>query len=341
MKKLPSDYFVRQRRITADRFERDHRKKKRSKRKTRNRPQRFFNYEIVTAPRELILFPEQADEVIQFIGHLNNLTNKGKKILIDFSQTSFISVLSSVYLYSEIDNILREHGKTIVKIMSTSMDSLVRSTLRDSGLFELCGNFVELRGDRLRIFRGLDDEKLSEITDYFVGTSNFDGRLNPHGQDYSEWLANKAIGEAMLNVKQHAYPEHEEENRFWWATAEIIHGTLHLALCDRGVGIPRTLSNKSWFKSILEAIKHGSDSEMIKEAMIYTRSSRPGVTGGGLGSRDIQDLILKSKDGHLTIISGKGYYRLESRIDGSTEEAIEIGRDINGTLIQWEIPLKN
>lgn len=293
----------------------------------------------MVAPEKLVLYPEQADEVIRFIEYLSNKTRNGKKALIDFSSTEFVSVLGSVYIYSEIDNILRKCGKTTVRIKDTPFHYQVRSTLRDSGLFELCNYLVSPRGPRLPIIRGKDDEKLTDITNYLVETAFLDHQLDFDSTANTEWVANKAIGEAMLNVKQHAYPDNEQDNRFWWATAEIIDNTLHLALCDRGVGIPETLSNKSWFQDILKTIKQrSSDSEMIKEAMIYTRSSRQGVSGGGLGSRDIQDLILKSNDGHLTIISGKGFYRLESR---ETEVAIEIGRDVNGTLIQWEIPLKN
>lgn len=138
----------------------------------------------------------------------------------------------------------------------------------------------------------------------------------------------------MLNVGYHAYPRTEKEQCFWWIMAEIIDEKFYIVLCDRGVGIPSTLKTHGLPGLMKEFLLGQDDAKMIKTAMKYTRSSR-NRSGGGLGSRDIQALVLE-KQGKLTIISGRGFYSLEG--ESKAEKATEMKQDVRGTLIQWEIP---
>lgn len=338
MKKLPKDYRLRQHRIADDRFKRENR---RNSRGSEPPPTYDSGFEIIFAPRSFIMTPENISEVVEFIRRLNKGGKASQRMTIDFSKTVFMSALGAVYVYSEISKIQATYQRAVVRIRTETVSSIqVGHTLRNSGLLQLCGSSAEPRGDFLPIIQGKGDQHLREITAYLMNTALFQGQLSEADPAYAELLAHKAISEAMLNVQYHAYPQDKEYN-FWWVTAAIIDNELHIALCDRGVGIPKTLLKKAWWKKFAKAFELGvDDAKMIKEAMVYTRSSRKKRTGAGWGSRDIQRLVLDHGRGRLTIISGAGHYHLQTRDNKPHETAREIRYNVTGTLIQWLIPLQ-
>lgn len=339
MKKLSDDYLLRQRRIAKDRFKR----KLRHLPHRRARMARVFGYQIIYAPDYLTLLPEHIDSVILFVRKFSTLASTVQKVVIDFADTQSVSALAAVYLYSEIDRAQRRTPNVQIRRIYQAQ---VRYALQITGILALCGYpAAPVGGPTLPVVKGTDDSGLKDITQYLMGTALLGDQLGIDNLDRAEHLANKAIGEAMLNVSQHAYP-HDQPYRFWWVTAAILRDELHIALCDRGVGIPSTLPQKSMFKKLVATFVPGiDDAEMIKQAMRYTRSSRDDPSGGGLGSRDIQALVLQANKGQLTIVSGMGHYRLEGEGDpkGSNEHetATKIGHNVDGTLIQWRIPLQH
>jgi len=333
MKKLPTDYRLRQKRIEKDRIKR---KNRHAHRRT-DRSSRTPDHEII-APQNIALIPRHANSVIMFVRKLCDKALGNSKVVINFSNTERISALGAVYLYSEIDRVQMKSSVKI-RIRGASVEQ-VRYALRMTGIFKLCGHPDPPVDTAIPIFRGKDDHRLDDITQYLMDTALLANQLGIDNWNHAERLANKAIGEAMLNVKYHAYQPNEEHD-FWWVTATILDNELHVALCDRGVGIPKTLPEKVWFKRFAKTLTLGvDDAKMIKEAMEYTRSSRQTSQGVGLGSRDIQALISEQGRGQLTIISGTGHYRLQTQ-DGKAHEATrKIGYDVKGTLIQWLIPLQ-
>ncbi len=347
MKKLPDDYRLRQWRIASTRHKQNarqqktHRRKppkpKSSPRKPRHERRQFRSlsgYQIIPAPKQIVMHPRDIHKTARFIQKLRGKTNRN--LFIDFFKTDFLSALGAVYLYSEIDRIQSQSGVTI-KLRSKA-GSQVRNALRNTGILALCGDTEMPDRGMLPIIRGERDEGLPDITKYLMKTALLNRQLEINNQDYAEWLVNKAIGEAMLNVGYHAYPD-RTDRRFWWAIAAIISNQLHIALCDRGVGIPETLRTKSWFSPILETLSVGSDDgKIIRSAMQYTRSSRH-HPGGGLGSRDIQNLVLEMGKGQLTIVRGRGYYRLQG--EGGRDPSKNIGHNVGGTFILWRIPLQH
>lgn len=332
MKKLPKDYLLRQKRIEHALL------KRKSKQRVRRRASPFIRnsgHERIHAPECLTFLPEHADGVIRFVHELKHKAIAVKRIVLDFSKTELVHALGAVYLYSEIDR--ARMNKSVIRIQGMSNNLRVFDALRITGILGVCSHPALPDSSHIPVIRGKDDDYLTRIVKYLMNTALVQKQLNSKDSDSAESLVHKAISEAMLNVKQHAYPQ-TEANDFWWATATIFENNLHVALCDRGMGIPKTLVNKSWFKTALSALKPDSgDAEMIKAAMEYTRSSRE-AQGGGLGSRDIQQLVLDAHEGHLTIVSGKGYYRLRGKDNDQITR--KIGYDVTGTLIHWQIPLR-
>ncbi|MDA8002308.1 MAG: ATP-binding protein [Alphaproteobacteria bacterium] len=352
MKKLPKNHQIWQSRI-ANRILKKHNKKiKKRKRRIRKRLSDAMNRGAIStplakgivAPKQFDLQPQHVRNMRLFFQKVREKIKVGGVLLLNFSQTKQMTALGAVYLYSEIDSMLISgkipgQAKIQVSYGQSQKSSQVRTVLEISGFLNLCGHpNPPTINTFLPVVRGENDQQLPNITSFLVSTALRRGQITTQNQDYAESLVNKAIGEAMLNVKNHAYPE-RMSGRFWWTMATIFEENLHVVLCDRGVGIPHTLHGKSWFQKVSRKISSKtSDAEMIKSAMKYARSSRKKFSGVGLGSRDIQMLVRETGRGHLTIISGKGHYHLDGA--SKREKPVEIGYDVGGTLIHWRIPLQ-
>lgn len=348
MKKLPKDYLSRQKRIIADRVKRGKRRSRPSlnkSKKTQKRhhttpkrewPPKIPGRERLFAPKDLSLYADSANETTQFVGRINKAVNDGSRLLLDFSKLEYISAAGAVYLYSEIERIQKENKPTIVRIDRRTLKNLPGYVIREFGILNLANGGAIPTGEVLPVISGQDNEFIEEIIDYLFTKAHLERQLNNVTVAEAEHLASSAIMEAMLNVKYHAYP-HQTQKR-WWFTATIFEEQLHIAICDRGVGIPKTLPREGWWE-VLRSVM-GDDSRMIQAAMQYTRTSRK-KSGAGYGTRDIQRLILKRRQGHLTIISGKGHYRLSSNEYGKEYETTnQMNNDISGTVIQWTISLQ-
>ncbi len=279
------------------------------------------------------------EAIVHFAEHLHKAVADRRNVLIDFSDTQIITPVGATYLYSEID----KFGDTVT-VKFKGVAGLIKDMLIGTGLSKLCGythtSAISQRQSWIPVTRGIKDEGLDKMTEFLIEEALLYQQLESDNKSEAERLVSKAIGEGMLNVAYHAYPDGEEEKRFWWVMAYIYASKLYIALCDRGVGIPKTLKEPGLFEPVMKRLSLGrDDGKMIKAAMEYTRSSRS-ESGGGLGSSDIQDLVLKNPKGRLVIVSGRGFYSLEGEgKENKKEKTLEIKNDIRGTLIQWEIPL--
>lgn len=335
MKKLPEDYQLRQNRIIGQRLHRLNRKKKARTRELKpGLIARILHREPVKAPEEVSFFPKFADSVIRFVKNIRNICASGKKAHLDFSNTKRVTATGAVYLYSEIETLSRKFGPKVVMI---DRDSCSNNTwvLHQAGLLKLANGFPPPSKVILPVRSGTEDEHFEDILHYLITRAIQDRQLWSADPLEAEKLAGYAIKEAMLNVKYHAYPDATEKR--WWTTAAIIKDSLYIALCDRGVGIPKTLPGQSWYENLMRSVRLTSDAEMIRAAMQYTRSRETAKPRRGLGTRDIQNLVLSKRTGYLTVVSGKGHYRLSG--EDAKETIQSIGYNVDGTVIQWAIPL--
>ena len=342
MKKLPKDYKLQQNRIVRKRLLRQKEKTRLTHYTRSDRTKslaEILKRESVDAPVIISFYPEHANETIQFVKRINNVCSEKKiKVILDFSSTDVITAAGAVYLFSELHLLYVKHGRKVVIINVDSAKQRVRSILRESGLLALANDQPQPTGNILPVIYGKDDEHSEDLLDFLMTKAVIHKRLGTANPYEAERLAGQAIREAMLNVKHHAYPNpNPNDNNQWWIIAEILDGELHIAFCDRGVGIPATLPRKNWYEHLRSTFPVDDDAKMILAAMKYTRTSKSSRSGRGLGSRDIQNLVLDRRKGHLTIISGKGHYRLSGT--DTDEKTVNIGYDVSGTVIQWSIPL--
>jgi len=170
------------------------------------------------------------------------------------------------------------------------------------------------------------------------------------------------LGEAMLNVVQHAYNDVQKlpfpigkPNRWWLAGYRDAEAReVCFMFIDQGATIPQTLPlnfeehvKKVTAKVVgsLQDTPSGIDGELVLAAMNIGRTGKAQRAGQGRGLNDLKDFIqlgvnadVKSGDcdgcGTLRILSRCGSYLYE---DKENETCVSLNKPLNGTLIVWRL----
>jgi hypothetical protein len=146
-----------------------------------------------------------------------------------------------------------------------------------------------------------------------------------------------SMGEAVTNCVQHAYPgkeSHPEKN--WWMFAQYKEKELTVAIFDLGIGIVRSLRIKyrDRFKATFR-LKHVD--EIVLSAVLGSNRSRTQLPYRGKGLPEMLQNAKNHKIGGLLILSNQGAF-LYSSAD-NREETCYYKKPLEGTLIQWTIPV--
>jgi hypothetical protein len=342
MKKNSEEYLERQARIARHRLQAYLRKNKAHKQSKKpealatilNRTPFQFN--------KICSFSEKnIDASLANLSALRSLIEKHQRVLLDFSETQSISATYGVYLYSELQQLLEEHGSNCIYINLQSLSQHLRFIIKESGILSLTNNVPLSAGKKgfLPIICGKKDDEIDAIINFIINIAELNGHLDRQMKAQAELLTSRAITEAMLNVDYHAYPDLGVD-KLWWFTATILEGDLYISICDRGVGIQNTLPRSDWWERAMGLLPINDDAQMIQAAMTYTRTSNKNRKGRGLGTKDMQNLVLEREKGFLTIISGRGHYTLDGNRQGQ-ETLFKLNAPVGGTVINWRIPLEN
>jgi len=274
-----------------------------------------------------------------------------KPTVLDFSDTKLISSAAILYLVAEIDRCRKVSG---VRMLSGTYprDRRLHRQMRDSGFFDALG--VKASLDVAPKVFPLEYIKVQSGT-------QADGRLavelrralfGPHEEQLPKDKKGsffRGLTEAMTNVSQHAYPEDWDVGAIkvikkgWWMLGHInkLRKELKIMIVDQGIGIPRSLprTHKDVIPMLLAALKlDASDGAMIHAAMEVGRS-RMGQTHRGKGLNDLKQIIDLCQAGTLRILSKKGEYVYRVRNGKSVSLAQGHDLALNGTLVEWTIPL--
>lgn len=310
------------------------------------------NFSIYSADKD-----KSYQDTINIINAISRFSKSGlKKAHLDFSKTEVIKAAAILILYATVEQAIKE-GVSF-KIVSFPRDFKAIRIIKKSGLEILCRDNIhkpDFDGEYLPVIGGSSGQYRDDIVD-FIQQKIYKNKMSAH----TESIYGGAIHEAINNVAYHAYPDtHELENKRWWVKCDLAGDQLFLALYDKGVGIPETVMNRSWYEEILkssypdlkekiseELISHGiAKSDMllykvgvVSDAMKIAISMIGDITGTksskhGQGSKSIKALVSENDLGKLWIYSNHGLYKLES----DTIETVDLPKPMPGTLLQWNI----
>lgn len=300
----------------------------------------------VTFYKQLAFEPEFIESSLQSISKIRSFAEAGHKIFLDFSLTTRVQASAVTYLSAEIDVLKAIYG-TRFAYCPVGVSAAINELLEEVGLLNRIKGIGgvpprKLCEDLVPVTMGVDKDHLDVILRFILGNALKRGNLQSTDRAKAENLAYKALSEAMLNVKQHAYPL-EQPVKPWWVTASILENVIYIAFCDRGLGMPATIP-KSFGEQILS---FGSllnrDADLIQAIMHHTRSSVADRGGRGYGTKDIQQLVRDPEFcGKLTVVSGAGFYSLDLTEDCSSpnETGLNLSTQLKGTALLWIIPIQ-
>lgn len=277
-----------------------------------------------------------------------------KRLILDFSEAYDIKIEGVILLYARVHAIQIQTNNTTIISVICSQNSSVNTILDKSGFYRLCGkrmsssikgNWVPMQSAVTSAPIGSQEElnareSLREAITFMgncIQASNLD-------KDMSNSMY-AAITESVSNVGDHAYLEINNNDEFdiallgkrWWFLTERIGNQLFAVIYDMGMGIPRTLPKKGFFRIIEQYWKTNTDPEILKAAMEYGRS-RHRQDKRGKGLSDIKQFVEMNPMGQLNIISGKGRYEYNSKT--SAESVSDLPMQLRGTLIKWNVCLE-
>lgn len=282
----------------------------------------------------------------------------------DFSTIDRIGTSAAVIIASEYDRARLVMGQVPPAVDIHKWSDGAFRTLFELGFFDLLGMTGEPEtryahtesGDTLtmRMISGENGDELRTVSEAIRDLTGFINAAGPVPPNMLTNL-NSAIGEAMINVRRHAYEEPFDPSHAyvpkWWFTAEANRKTRKITavLFDQGATIPGTLPyrHRSWSKVLVEKLAKmrqsagiespGQEIEADADAIAYamqegtTQTDEP---GRGKGLPQMKRLIKTFGAGHLMVLSRGGMYLYASDA-GSYMETLST--PVAGTLVEWEI----
>lgn len=314
---------------------------------------------------------EHCESSVRFVNSLDKIIQCNyKNVIISLVGCRILRGAAVMLLYAKLETILQNSDVEIS--IKNSIYPNVNALIKKSGIDYLCKNRksendITKAKEHYPILNGNAGAFRNEIVD-FISQEIYQGSLT----DEEEYRFSDAIQEAINNVYRHAYSKDTpSNNRPWWWMCSVIDDQLYLLLYDKGQGIPNTFVKGNEFydqidwhneesQSILQDLikrwelpysipieelekitQSPTDSLSISLAMSddITRMNGEDELKHGQGSKSIRKLVADNDDGWLFIVSNRGmlWYRDEQ----SMIELHDMKCSINGTLVQWNIRIKN
>lgn len=306
------------------------------------------NRTLVYAPEIIDYYNKKwFEKTNKFINRIRSIAANGR-VLISFHKTQLVTAAAMLSLLSEIDIIVQKgkFGKRSVSF-SHPKDPKIESILVQVGLYDIIKK--EKREtqeyDDVSYWRYASDDCAQPLL------------LNDTLQEIKAEIATTAskslyrgLIEAMANSVEHAYPHSSDGNTSklakWWAFAGIKDNKLILVLCDKGVGIPKTLPKTQKRQTLIKALnalglnfKSKLKDSIYIEAATMIAETKTNQKHRGKGINDMQKVIDSIGEGVLEIFSNRGRYIYKGIRDKVRAVAFDYESSINGTIVEWSIPL--
>jgi hypothetical protein len=282
-------------------------------------------------------------------------SQKNVTVSICFRNTNLITAASAISLFSETDRSVKKYPNVKFSVVKPPKTLLSRKNktpfpLVDSVLNRL--GFYELLGIPSRHLKELPNVKCWKHAVGRVADGEVAANLIEQAKEagINTNILYRSSLEALANAVEHAYskdiPSKVDltDNR-WWMFIAILNGKLTILISDLGHGIPNTLE-KTQPQEVLVKIwsllggKATTDYKII-EASTLVKRTRTQKQNRGKGGKDLTSIIDSHPGSTLTIFSGHGVYQYRGAHSRKRGHAFETRSPINGTIVEWSIPIAN
>jgi hypothetical protein len=299
----------------------------------------------VEAPPTIDLFDrEDRCAAADFLSELrDNSRRPGVGLIIDLRQVTKVLPTGAVMLLAELDRLYAGQPESTLRLYRPK-NEVIHAVFCQIGVYQ-SDNSLGPEADR-------DDVKHWRSATGVASEGDKGGAiLEAYEGRLAENLTSDlyaGIVEAMTNTVHHAYVGRQgfELKQFigrrWWALSQERDDELTVAICDLGIGIPRSLPRSATFTS--DAVRRAwkrlgldrSDASAIKVAVELGRTST-GQKGRGRGLSEIVEAADLSEEGRVLISSNKGVF---VSVNGKSY-ARNHSHSIRGTLIHWTVRIND
>jgi hypothetical protein len=290
---------------------------------------------------------EHRTEVVGFLRTLREAAlSDRRRVRIDFSHTARMFAPGTLLFAAELDRINAIRPDRIT--CTPPADNVVAQVLQHVGIF-----------GKLRF-----SSKCAVTADNVVHWEAYSGTqvdgsavgraLMRHSNLFSSPLQSRLYGglvEAMTNTKQHAYKQprgdgYPDALPNWWMYTQHHpdEEKLTVAICDLGMGIPRSLPKRPGVTEFLRWFLRGhglrdDDGSRIKAAFAMG-ASRTGQSNRGKGLMEIRS-VLDGLHGRIYIHSNRGFYVYDGDRRAEVKcKTFPAHSSILGTIVLWSVPVK-
>ena len=319
----------------GEKQERDRRRKQKLKLTVNQPAAQIVKVKTVIAPEFFGLSDsDHREKLLSFIKKIKNHLSKGYKVDISFAETRKLLPCGTLWATAKIENLIKHYPNKLT--CNYPEDGIVEQLFQHIGLLQKLGltsKKVDINHDSVRHWHyveGTSTDNISHFSELF--------KTIALPEELKSGLFD-SMSEAVTNTVQHAYDSNDPKE--WRMFAQKNDGHLDVALCDLGIGIPKSLRQKpelkEWLTSPVQTSKRNRD-ESLLEVAIQSSRSKTRLPHRGKGLKDMLEHVKSGKVGGFRVFSGKGVFNY------SASEKIETTKHfrtpIRGTLIEWQIPLE-
>jgi hypothetical protein len=264
-----------------------------------------------------------------------------RRIQLNFAETKIIFPAGMLLLYAELKNLLALYPNLSLKYLRPQNQ-------RSAQVFVQLG-LAKIFGERRKIHlthkdvvhwrvaegSGTEGQRFSVVVG---GKSPISPEVNLYG----------GFIEAAKNVRNHAYISQRSLSTVntaqteWWIFSQIRDGFLTMVICDLGIGIPITAPKKrpKLIERLLPFIASPTDADIIL-ATIEGEKSRTGEDFRGNGLPTIAAVAKTHLNASFAAYSNNGAVLLlpHRRREERKLEKYDYTTSINGTIIEWKLPI--
>lgn len=298
---------------------------------------RRITRDIQAPPRLILTNADDRIKTLNFLAQLNQLAETSSRIKIDFSKIEKLYPCGTLLFMAHVDRIMAKHPGKIT--CNYPDDQIVEQLFTHIGLLERLGlsSRIAITSDQV-IHWHYEQGNCADLRGLTTLLQDYEESLSLEIR--SRLFAN--LSEAVANTINHAYPGEDESQRHWWLFGQRKDGMLLIAVCDQGIGIPRSLAKKPLLRDYRARLRrihrHKMDEFMIADAVGSPRTVTE-MPHRGKGLPEMLDFVKRLGNGSLSIISGTGgfFYSAEENVE---QQKNGTWKDpVHGTLVFWKIPL--
>lgn len=303
----------------------------------------------VKLPEVLSLITPQAHlELTTALENLRSAFSEQGSVCLDFSATRQLFPAGTLLLWAELTRLIDAFPAVELSCIPSS-NLKVSHVLQHLGIYGLLGYTAPEKpeGDDVLPWKKTRGTRVDvqQAGALLEGDPNFSMTEARH--------LFGAVSEAVTNVSHHAHLAERLDglqlpsSREWWLFHKVDNDRLFIAICDLGIGIPRSLPRVHTAEHVREVLarlfpgKRATDGRMIKAALRIGRT-RTGEENRGLGFHDILGIIDAVEGSQLFIFSNRGglTYKRTPSSQSASIKTWTFKNSILGTILVWSFPLR-